>query len=193
MLNIPAWYGRATASPARISGVAPTAVSDSGPNTADRYPSWIAVPIDACWNNADTVCGLNTDPSNSATYVPEATLQALPSTLPAGACSTAGLVNAASSPPTTIADSSASTVTVKAFPSRSDSLNILPNVRERLSGVFSSAAVGGDAGGVLTSPPDWQAPVPVWRYQRPVPCRRPVLCRRRRPSAGRVRRSARWG
>src|SRR5262245_26149449 len=175
MWNIPAWYGRATASPARISGVAPTAVSDSGANTADRYPSWIAVPNDACWNNADTVCGLNTDPSNSATYVPEATSQALPSMLPAGACSPAGLVNAASMPPTTIADSSASTVTVKAFASRNDSLKIFPNVLGRLSGLCSSAAVGGDAGGVLTVPPErlapvsgWLAPAPTWRCPRPV-------------------------
>ena len=36
MLNRPAWYGSATASPARISGVACTHVSDSGLNTALR-------------------------------------------------------------------------------------------------------------------------------------------------------------
>ncbi len=36
MLNMPAWNGSATARPARISGVAWTAVSDSGSNTADR-------------------------------------------------------------------------------------------------------------------------------------------------------------
>ena len=66
MLNRPAWYGSATASPVRISGVAWTAVSDSGLNTADRNPSWIAVENEACWKSAATVCGLNTDPSNSA-------------------------------------------------------------------------------------------------------------------------------
>ena len=43
-----------------------TAVSDSGLNTADRNPSWIAVENEACWKSAATVCGLNTDPSNSA-------------------------------------------------------------------------------------------------------------------------------
>ena len=129
MLNRPAWYGSATASPVRISGVAPTAVSDSGPNTADRYPSWIAVLIDDCWNSAATVCGLNTEPSNSATYVDEATSQALGMMSPAGACSTAGLVNAASRPPSTMADNSASTVTVTVFPSRKDSLKTVPNVR----------------------------------------------------------------
>ena len=67
MLNRPAWYGSATASPVRISGVAWTAVSDNGPKTALRYPSWIAVEIEACWNSAATVCGLKIDPSNSAT------------------------------------------------------------------------------------------------------------------------------
>ena len=36
MLNIPAWYGNATASPASSSGVACTQVSDSGLNTAAR-------------------------------------------------------------------------------------------------------------------------------------------------------------
>jgi hypothetical protein len=66
MLNRPARYGSATASPVSISGVACTAVSDSGLNTADRYPSWTAVDIDACWKSAETVCGLMIDPSNSA-------------------------------------------------------------------------------------------------------------------------------
>src|SRR5450756_2584383 len=78
--------------------------------------------------------------------------------LPAGACSTAGLVNAQSSPPSTVAVTSASTVTVKEFPSRKDSLNISPNGRCRLFSPGSSVTAGGVAdgsagGGVVTSPP----------------------------------------
>ncbi len=50
--------------------------------------------IEACWNSAATVCGLNTDPSNSATYVPAAASQAFAIALPGAekkslhACST---------------------------------------------------------------------------------------------------------
>ena len=36
MLNMPAWYGSATASPARMSGVACTQVSEIGLKTALR-------------------------------------------------------------------------------------------------------------------------------------------------------------
>src|SRR5450756_360700 len=78
--------------------------------------------------------------------------------LPAGACSTAGLEHAQSSPPSTVAVTSASTVTVKVFPSRKDSLNISPNGRCRLFSPGSSVTAGGVAdgsagGGVVTSPP----------------------------------------
>ncbi len=67
MLNSPARNAMATDRPARISGVALTAVSDSGLNTALTVPSEKAVASDFCWNSAPTVCGLKMAPSNIAT------------------------------------------------------------------------------------------------------------------------------
>ena len=67
MLNRPARNASATDSPARISGVALTAVSDSGLKTALTVPSCRAVAIDFCWNSAPTVCGLKIEPSKMAT------------------------------------------------------------------------------------------------------------------------------
>ena len=67
MLNRPARNATATDRPARISGVALTAVSDSGLNTALSAPSCSAVDIDFCWNSADSVCGLKMAPSKMAT------------------------------------------------------------------------------------------------------------------------------
>src|SRR6516164_6820104 len=109
----------------------------------------MAVDIEACWNSAETVCGLNTDPWNSATYTPTATSQAAAiachgaeKKLPQ-ACSTLLFVNATSRPPSTVAVNRASTVTVSVFPSSTDSLRISPNGRRCLSLVPSSEAGGG--------------------------------------------------
>ena len=67
MLNRPARNATATDRPARISGVALTAVSDSGLNTALTVPSCRAVDRDFWWNSALTVCGLKMAPSKMAT------------------------------------------------------------------------------------------------------------------------------
>jgi hypothetical protein len=61
---------------------------------------------------------LNTDPSKSATYVAAAAAHAFGIMSPAGAFSTAGLVKADNSPPTTVAVRIASTVTVTVLASR---------------------------------------------------------------------------
>ena len=67
MLNSPARNASATDSPAKISGVALTAVSESGLKTGLTVPSLNAVPSDFCWKMAATVCGLKIEPSNIAT------------------------------------------------------------------------------------------------------------------------------
>src|SRR5579859_6059524 len=83
----------------------------------------MAVPIEACWNSAATVCGLKIDPSNSATYAPTAVFQASENAWPGAenklpqACSTVVLLNALINPPTTSAATRARTVTVNELPS----------------------------------------------------------------------------
>ena len=67
MLNRPARNASATDRPVRISGVALTAVSDSGLNTALTQPSCSAVASDSCWKSAASVCGLKMAPSKMAT------------------------------------------------------------------------------------------------------------------------------
>src|ERR1700685_3530868 len=68
--------------------------------------------------------------------------------LPAGASSTVVLVNAQSSPPSTVAATRASTVTVKVFPSRKASLRVSPNARGLLPLPRSSATAADAAGAV---------------------------------------------
>ena len=67
MLNRPARNATATDRPVRISGVALTAVSDSGLNTALSAPSCSATDIDFCASSVDSVCGLKMAPSKMAT------------------------------------------------------------------------------------------------------------------------------
>ncbi len=76
MLNRPVWNAIATERPARISGVAKTAVSDSGLNTELIVPSCSATDSDFWWNSEATVCGLKIEPSKMATYAPDAVSQA---------------------------------------------------------------------------------------------------------------------
>src|ERR1700733_15654939 len=115
----------------------------------------MAVDSEDCWNSAATVCGLNTDPSNSATYVPAATAQALAIAFPGAekkslqACRTASLVNAASSPPRMVAASSASTVTVTVL-SWIVSRRCSPKVRSRPACGSVPPAGGGGAGGPVS-------------------------------------------